>query len=331
MKKKCLLIILITISIVFIAQPAHAAVYNLQTDDRFASTSISAVAEPEYSFVLPENATIVYPEKEAVLGDFVVGDLLLAGDEWISIMIIPGAMVKTNDSKAAIDYSTYFDPPERLDSSNSGEAYNVTVVIDADESRIAAAGKYEASLLFRAISHPDNKVVWEGEAFVIVEMPGKAEETQEPGVTASPGVETPGATSSPIEAILTDEGIPKMLQYGLPAIALLLLLLLLLFRFTGIHIIYEVVKNTDGKYSIIWGYNSWKRRIYKVDENDSKITLVEGEIFKTESVETGQAIPPKEFEKGKKEAVFITVVKEGTIVEWKIKHRRKKVKPKDYK
>lgn len=57
------------------------------------------------------------------------------------------------------------------------------------------------------------------------------------------------------------------------------------------------------------------------------MTVLAGTILKTELIEPDAdiAIPPIEFKKGKIEAVFKTVVQEGSIIEWKIKNRKKKV------
>jgi len=345
-KKKQWLIIAIAVWITFLTRPVYAAICTPEKEANIAGTSIQAVAEPIYSFTAPPNATIIYPDTEVVIGDFVVGDLFLASGEWLTVTVIPGRMTKTNDSGLRLPYDIYCYPPIILNASNSGDAYSVTVKISADEFADAAAGRYKASLLFQVTSHPDEKVVWEGTTVVTAKMPGGAEETEEPGETTSPGetasssaTVSPGETAGPGETA-SPETTPSpggetlnpntediIIWCGLAVVALVLLLLLLLFWPAVVPMVYEIIKNGDGTYTIIWGYNNRKRRKYKVSQDDSKMTVFAGAILKAELIKPNEdiAIPPIEFEKGKIQAVFKTVVQEGSIIEWEIKSRKKKI------
>ncbi|MGI5848985.1 MAG: hypothetical protein ACOX8Q_02775 [Christensenellales bacterium] len=345
MKKKRWIIIAIAVWITFLTQPVYAAINSPENGVTIAGTSIQAVAEPIYFFSAPPNVTIIYPDTEAVIGDFVVGDLFLASGEWLTVTVITGRMTKTNDSSLRLPYDIYFGPPVMLNASNSGDAYSVTVKISADEFADAAAGRYKASLLFQVTSHPDEKVVFEGTTVVTAKMPGGAEETEEPSATTSPGgTASPSATVSPGETADPGDSAPVttpspggeildpntgdiIVWCGLAVVALALLLLLLLFWFAVVPLVYEIIKNGDGTYTIIWGYNNRKRRIYKVSQDDSKLTIFAGTILKTELIKPSEdiAIPPIEFEKGRMEAAFKTVVEAGSIIEWKIKNKKIKI------
>lgn len=318
MNKERWLIIAIAVWITFLTRPVYAAICTPEKGTNIAGTSIQAVAEPIYFFTKPPNATIIYSDTEAVIGDFVVGDLFLASGEWLTVTIIPERMAKTNDSDLALPYTIYFDPPVMLNASNSGDAYSVMVKISADEFADAVAGRYIASLLFQVTSHPDEKVVWEGTT-VVTAIPG---ETAGPGETASPE-----KTPPPGGEILNPNTGDIIICCGLTVVALALLLLLLLFWSAVVPVVYEIIKNGDGTYTIIWGYNNRKRRKYKVSQDDSKMTVLAGAILKTELINPSDdiAIPPREFEKGKMEAEFKTVVEAGSIIEWKIKNKKKKI------
>lgn len=273
MKKKRWIIIVIAVCIIFLTRPVYAAISTPEKGANIAGTSIQAEAEPVYSFTAPPNATIIFPKTEAVIGDFVVGDLFLASGEWLTVTVIPGSMVTTNDAGLELAYDISFYPPEMLNTSNIGDAYRVKVKIDSYEFVYAIAGRYKASLIFQVISHPDEKVVWEGTTVVTAKMPGGAEETEEPGATTSPGeTASPGATTSPGETtnpvitpspgveILNPNTGDIIVWCGLAVVALTLLFLLLLFRLAVVPKVYKISENVDGTYTITWGYYNRRQR-----------------------------------------------------------------------
>jgi len=343
--KKPWLIITIAVLVIFLARPV-SAICTPEGSENLTGTLIQAVAEPIYSFTVPSNAEIIYPDTEAVIGDLVVGDLFLASGEWLTVTVIPGRMTKTDNSGLMLPYNIYCYPPIILNASNSGDTYGITVKINNHEFANAAVGRYKASLLFQVISHPDEKIVWEGTTIVTAKKRGVFDETEEPVETITPGeIESPSVTESPGETAgpeetASPETTPSpggealsphtgniIILWGLAVVVSALLFLLLIFWSAVVPVESEIMKNADGTYTIIWGYNNRRHRKYKVSQADSKITVLAGAILKAELIKPSEnmAIPPIEFEKGKIQAAFKTVVQEGSIIQWKIKRRKKKV------
>ena len=139
---------------------AQAASVGLSASD------VKCVVEPEYSFTAPPDAWLNYPDARMMLGEFAVGELLLASGESLSITLSPGALATVDGN--TIPYTVTFDPPQTLDEHENGKAYNVAIEIDPDAFRSAAGGTYTASLLFCVVSYPANKTVWQKETVLTI-------------------------------------------------------------------------------------------------------------------------------------------------------------------
>ena len=183
MKKKWL-VTTITVLLTFCMQNVCAAIYSPETGVNSFDSSIEAEVEPIYSFSLPPDATITYPDKEVQIGNLVVGELFLKSEERLTITVIPGTMTGTANQSLKLNYEVYCNPPINLNASNSGEAYNITVKLHADELAKADVGRYKAALLFQVTSYPDEKVVWEGTTNVTVIKSGSKEDPVDPPKTS---------------------------------------------------------------------------------------------------------------------------------------------------
>ncbi|SHE69793.1 InlB B-repeat-containing protein [Alkalibacter saccharofermentans] len=163
-----------------------------------------------------------------------------------------------------------------------------------------------------------------------------------PVATIAPATAAPATPAAPgvidAEVVLDDEVIPEASeeledivvidQEEIPQAAadsgmnlwwLLLLLLpflfFLLWRNRVIPILEGVKPNGDGTYTVTWGYNNRKIKNVKFDKEDSEINVLAGNILRGEE-------PPVEFEKGRHENVFKTVVNKDAKVEWNIKRKK---------
>jgi hypothetical protein len=103
------------------------------------------------------------------LGEFAVGELLLASGETLSVTLTPGVLQAPNGG--AMPYDVSFSPPTAFDGSQSGEAFDVAIELDADAFHSATAGTYTAALVFRVISHPANVTVWQKATVLTVVKP----------------------------------------------------------------------------------------------------------------------------------------------------------------
>ncbi len=105
----------------------------------------------------------------------------------------------------------------------------------------------------------------------------------------------------------------------------LLIWWLLWLWFAVVPVAEQVVSNPDGTYTIQWGYKNRKLRRYRIDEDDSRLSLMTGEILGVNQN------PPSDFLKGEHNNVFTSTVASGTILQWKIKNRKEKVDLSKYK
>lgn len=140
--------------------PARAAAAGLTSSD------VQAVVEPVYSFTAPPDAWLNYPDTRMTLGEFAVGELLLASGETLSVGLTPGTLTTADGN--ALPYTVSFSPPKVFDGSESGRAYNVAIEIDADTFGEVAGGIYTASLLFCVVSRPASETVWQTETVLTV-------------------------------------------------------------------------------------------------------------------------------------------------------------------
>ena len=172
--KNRLIILLIMIVLVVFALPS---VYSASSAPSALSdcTLVTARADSIYIFAAPSNTSLTYPQGTAVLGYFLVDDLFLEDGEWLTLTLIPGVMVKTDNSSVKLPYQIAFSPPVSLNESNIGDTYNAFFEIDQISYTNAPAGTYQAVLLFRVTSHPDMSVVWQGMTTVKVFIPGEVE------------------------------------------------------------------------------------------------------------------------------------------------------------
>ncbi|MBF7096367.1 InlB B-repeat-containing protein [Alkalibacter mobilis] len=101
---------------------------------------------------------------------------------------------------------------------------------------------------------------------------------------------------------------------------LLLLLLLpffffLLWKNRVIPVVEGVSDNMDGTYTVTWGYDNKKIKDVKFDREDSEISVLSGNLIKGEE-------PPVEFERGRHENVFKTIVNKDAKIQWNIKRKK---------
>ena len=126
----------------------------------FNSSDVQCVVEPVYAFTLPPDALLYYPHTRLMVGQFRVGELLLVNGESLGVTLTPNPLQKPDGS--TLPYTVSFSPPDEINDSQSGQAYDIAFEIDADAFHSAKAGTYTASLLFRVVSYPSNNVVWQG-------------------------------------------------------------------------------------------------------------------------------------------------------------------------
>ncbi|NTW71228.1 MAG: InlB B-repeat-containing protein [Eubacteriaceae bacterium] len=80
-------------------------------------------------------------------------------------------------------------------------------------------------------------------------------------------------------------------------------------------IVEGVADNGDGTFTVTWGYNNRKIKDVKYDEDDSELNVLAGTIIRGEQ-------PPVEFERGRHENVFTTIVNKDAKIEWNIKRKK---------
>jgi hypothetical protein len=88
---------------------------------------------------------------------------------------------------------------------------------------------------------------------------------------------------------------------------------------TIVPIAVAVADNGNGTYTVQWGYENRKLKKSKVDRDKSFITVFAGTLLGSSNN------PPVEFEKGRVENVFTTIVDKDAVIQWKIKRRKAKV------
>ena len=130
-------------------------------NSELASSDVQCVVEPIYAFTLPPDASLEYPQAQLMVGQFQIGELLLSGGETLSVTLTPSSLESPDGE--ALPYAVTFEPPQKFDETQSGEAYAITVRLNEDAWDTAAAGTYTASLRFSVVSYPANKVVWQDE------------------------------------------------------------------------------------------------------------------------------------------------------------------------
>jgi len=172
--------------------------------------------------------------------------------------------------------------------------------------------------------------------------PVDPEPQADPTPPAATGTPTLAATNEPAgaenEVLVDEEPVPEASQEPEDVVAIddeevaqaplddvfnfwwLLLLLLpflffLLWRNRVIPVLEGVSDNNDGTYTVTWGYNNRKIKKVEFDKEDSEINVLAGNILRGEE-------PPIEFEKGRHENVFKTIVNKDAKIEWNIKRKK---------
>jgi hypothetical protein len=154
--------VIISVLIILLVQPVCKANAGM------ATSKVELVADSEYEFTLPQDTELPYPQAAAKIGDFIVGDLFLGSYEELAIQLKTGEFVSEGEPYA-LPYTVEFSPPGRINADNIGEAYEVNVKLDKEALRLAPAGRYRAEILFRVVSYPENKVVWQGTTTISIE------------------------------------------------------------------------------------------------------------------------------------------------------------------
>lgn len=253
MKKYLFIILISAILIAFPMQSAYSASSSSAVSAASSGAVVTAKAASEYVFTVPFNTEVSNLQAQTVLGNFIIGDLFLENDEWLTLTMIPGTMSKTDDSSVTLPYQVIFSPPSVLNESNIGDTYSVTVEIDPDDLESAPAGTYQAVLRFRIMSYPDGVVVWEGTTTVTAEATGQEESVVSSTPSSSQSASSQATTSSKATSSKTtvsskasqassasaaSEAQPgespnmgyDLVMYGLPVAALILLILILFSR-----------------------------------------------------------------------------------------------------
>jgi len=253
--KKCLLCFLIAVVLLLsAAAPAYAA-ENGAAAAAASGTVVQAKAPSVYVFAAPQGATIMSPQDQTGLGNFLISELFLEDGEWLSVTVIRGELTH-HGSGNALPYQVQVNLPAVIGMSNIGEAYQATAIINANALADAYRGTYQAVLRFSVISHPDGAIIWQGDTTLTVEVPYGAEwEEYEPPVPASSTasqpvsskpsvpstVSAPSKPKPPSQSSAVSQGQPGQppymgtmaVKYGLPAAALIVLLLFVVIRVTG--------------------------------------------------------------------------------------------------
>lgn len=255
--KKRLLVFLITVVLLlFAAAPAFAAENGAAAAVTTSGTVVQAKAPSVYVFAAPQGATIMSPQDQTGLGNFLISDLFLEDGEWLSVTVMRGALTHYVSGNT-LPYQVQINLPAVIGMSNIGEAYQATAIIDANALAKAYRGTYQAVLRFSVISHPDGTIVWQGTTTLTVEVPygTEWEEEEEPIPTSSTAsqpvsskpsvpstVSTPSKPKPPSQSSAVSQPQPGQppymgtmaVKYGLPAAALVVLLLFVLVCVTGV-------------------------------------------------------------------------------------------------
>ena len=163
--------------------PVGARAETSVATEGLTASDVQCVVEPIYSFTVPPNAWLNYPDTRMTVGEFAIGELLLANGEALSVTLTPGAL-QTPDGDT-LPYDVSFSPPPVFDESAIGEAYRVAIEIDAAALNSSPAGTYTASLLFCVVSHPANEAIWHEATAVAIVKPQAAESVDQEGVPST--------------------------------------------------------------------------------------------------------------------------------------------------
>lgn len=157
MKIKYAAVLLITA--IFIAVwPLEALASEVETSKPIFDSTVKCVVPSIYDFSILEAVEINYPNTSSTIGEFIVGDLLLKSGETLSVQLSLGKM--SNNNGDMLIYNVVSAVPEKIDSSQSGLAYDIALSIDSDEFRDANPGTYNAPLLFQVFSSIYDEAVW---------------------------------------------------------------------------------------------------------------------------------------------------------------------------
>jgi len=209
--KKRLLSILITVVLIVLMTPTVFANSSAPPEAvGNAGTEVKAKADSIYVFAAPPSGmTITYPQTQLILGNFIVNDLFLESGEWLTLTVIPGVMTNIFNPGLTLPYQVSFNPPATLNAANIGETYGASIVIAPEVLENAPAGKYQAVLRFRVISHPQQIVVWESLTTVIVKKQGQEESTPSSEPVYSSEVISSQVTSSSIPTVPSKASTPS--------------------------------------------------------------------------------------------------------------------------
>ena len=252
MRNKRWVFTLLALLTVLAAQP----VCSLAAPDT-AQTEVSATVDPRFEFSLPPDTTVTYPDTTALVGQFIINDVLVESDERLAIELVPGVM-RARGTGTVLPYTVTFNPPATVDAANIGDAYDVVVTIDAAAFAATRRPFHDADLVFRVRSLLTGDIVWQGTTTVtarktppnqgggggvdddddiggVVVPPDTGDDTlpEEPVPQASPGIEQPEGGQPGV--VIPAEEIPEARPawsgwwwWWIPVTALVVLLLILL-------------------------------------------------------------------------------------------------------
>ena len=163
--------------------PAGACAETSAATEGLTASDVQCVVEPIYSFTVPPDAWLNYPDTRMTVGEFAIGELLLANGETLSVMLTPGVL-QTPDGDT-LPYDVSFSPPSVFDQGAIGEAYDVAIKVNTDALNAAPGGTYTASLLFCVVSHPANEAVWQKATTVTITKTQGSESVDQEGVPST--------------------------------------------------------------------------------------------------------------------------------------------------
>lgn len=205
MKNKRWMIALMAALIILTAQPV-CSLAVLSDGASFVDTDVSCTVAPVFEFTLPPDATIRYPNTQAVIGRFGVSELLLESGEALTVELVPGAMA-ARGTGGALPYSVSFTPPAVVDETHVGQSYDVVVTIDPAAYAATRRTFHDATLTFRVRSLLSGAIIWQGVTTVTARKTpavagGNAGEDDNPAEGIVPVPATGDDT-------ITDESIPQ--------------------------------------------------------------------------------------------------------------------------
>lgn len=150
-----LVALLLAIGLLAASQPLQAAALPIK-----AGSSVSARAAAVYDFSAPPGGMLASGRSSHHLGAFQVGSLFLHEGEQLQIVIVATPFSKSGGSGGTVPFEVRFTSPGLIGMSNSGESYDLGIVLDRRALVRAGSGDFHGSLGIKVLTYPDGAVVW---------------------------------------------------------------------------------------------------------------------------------------------------------------------------